>query len=138
MIEEKARAEHRLAFVETFRRWGLIFGRRDRNEDDDEWLVAEYYSSLSHLSVEGFRELTQALKRTVTWFPTIMECLSIIEHDSYNNIFVYRKERMFLNPPKPGLDQIGSDAWWTAALTDARAARQLEDRSGDNWGEDDG
>lgn len=59
-----------------FRRWEIIFKRKDAgNVEAEKWLIAEYYDSLKHLSVEGFAELTRILKAECVFFPSIKECL---------------------------------------------------------------
>jgi hypothetical protein len=69
-------AAHKRAFLETFRRWEIIFKRKDGgNVEAEKWLIAEYYDSLKHLSVEGFAELTRILRDECTFFPSIKECL---------------------------------------------------------------
>lgn len=67
---------HKRAFLETFRRWEILFKRKDgANVEAEKWLIAEYYDSLKHLSPEGFKALTDILKQECTFFPTIRECL---------------------------------------------------------------
>lgn len=67
--------EHKRAFLETFRRWEILFKRKDGDEPAAKWLVAEYYDSLGHLSADGFCALTKILKEECTFFPSIKECL---------------------------------------------------------------
>ena len=69
-------AAHKRAFLETFRRWEILFKRKDGGSvEAEKWLIAEYYDSLKHLSPEGFAALTRILKEECTFFPTIRECL---------------------------------------------------------------
>lgn len=69
--------EHKRAFLRTFRRWEALFKRKDSSVESDKWLIAEYYKSLGHLSEEGFDRLTECLKETCVFFPTIKECLDL-------------------------------------------------------------
>lgn len=72
-------AEHKRAFLETFRRWEVLFKRKDTGDvQADKWLIAEYYDSLGHLSVDGFQTLTRLLKENCTFFPSIKECLDVM------------------------------------------------------------
>lgn len=71
--------EHKRAFLETFRRWEVLFKRKDSGDvQADRWLIAEYYDSLGHLSVEGMNVLTRLMKENCTFFPTIRECLDLM------------------------------------------------------------
>lgn len=76
--------EHKRAFAQTFKRWAILFRRKDGNEDDDRWMMAEYYQSLNFLTAEGFDALTDELKRECTFFPSIRECLLITNPGKYN------------------------------------------------------
>ena len=67
--------DHKRHFLATFRRWSIIFKRRDGDVQDDKWLVAEYYDSLRHLSEAGMDALTDRLKESCIFFPSIRECL---------------------------------------------------------------
>lgn len=69
--------EHRRHFLQTFRRWAMLFKRKDGDVEADKWLIAEYYKSLGHLSEQGLDRLTDVLKETCVFFPTIKECLDI-------------------------------------------------------------
>lgn len=72
-------AEHKRAFLETFRRWEVLFKRKDTGDTQaDKWLIAEYYDSLGHLSAEGFNVLTRLLKENCVFFPSIKECLDLM------------------------------------------------------------
>lgn len=79
-------AEHKRAFLETFRRWEVLFKRKDTGDTQaDKWLIAEYYDSLGHLSPEGFNVLTRLLKENCVFFPSIKECLDLMRpKDSYD------------------------------------------------------
>lgn len=75
---------HKRAFLETFRRWEILFKRKDGDVASAKWLIAEYYASLGHLSEAGFRALTDRLKETCVFFPTIKECLDVTRCDQYD------------------------------------------------------
>lgn len=69
-------ADHKRKFLETFRRWEILFKRKDGgNIETEKWLIAEYYDSLKHLSPAGLDQLTSILKAECIFFPTIKECL---------------------------------------------------------------
>ncbi len=91
-------ADHKRAFLETFRRWEVLFKRKDSGDTQaDKWLIAEYYDSLKHLSPKGFDALTRLLKENCIFFPTIKECLDAMrprDHFDYAHPFlaVARKE----------------------------------------------
>jgi hypothetical protein len=71
--------DHKRAFLETFRRWEALFKRKDTGDTQaDKWLIAEYYDSLGHLSIDGLQALTRLLKENCTFFPTIRECLDLM------------------------------------------------------------
>ena len=71
--------DHKRAFLETFRRWEVLFKRKDAGDmQAEKWLIAEYYDSLGHLSLEGMNVLTRMLKENCTFFPTIRECLELM------------------------------------------------------------
>ena len=70
---------HKRAFLETFRRWEVLFKRKDAGDmQAEKWLIAEYYDSLGYLSADGFDVLTRLLKENCTFFPTIRECLDLM------------------------------------------------------------
>lgn len=69
--------EHKKHFAQTFKRWAVLFKRKDGDVESDKWLMAEYYDSLRHLSPAGFDMLTKALKEVSIFFPTIAECLEV-------------------------------------------------------------
>lgn len=72
-------AEHKRAFFEMFRRWEVLFKRKDTGDvQADKWLIAEYYDSLGHLSPDGMQALTRLLKENCTFFPSIRECLDLM------------------------------------------------------------
>ena len=68
-------ADHKRHFLQTFRRWSILFKRKDGDVENDKWLVAEYYDSLKHLSEAGMDALTRQLKEACIFFPSIRECL---------------------------------------------------------------
>lgn len=70
--------DHKRAFVTNFRRWSVLFKRKDGDVEADKWLIAEYYKSLQHLTPAGFDKLTDILKETCIFFPTIRECLEAV------------------------------------------------------------
>lgn len=71
--------DHKRAFVQTFKRWDKLFKRKDSGDvESEKWLIAEYYDSLGHLTPAGFEKLTDILKETCTFFPTIRECLDAV------------------------------------------------------------
>lgn len=96
--------EHKRLFLRTFRRWEMLFKRKDSDVESDKWLIAEYYKSLGHLSVDGLDRLTDELKARCTFFPTIRECLEVINPPkySYHNPF-YNAPRMFIPGGHPAL-----------------------------------
>lgn len=66
-------------FLQVFRRWEALFKRADRGDvEAEKWLIADYFKSLGHLSPEGMEALTDELKAKCTFFPTIKECLEIM------------------------------------------------------------
>lgn len=75
---------HRRHFVQTFRRWSMLFKRKDGDVEADKWLIAEYYKSLGHLSETGMDRLTDVLKESHTFFPTIRECLEATRCGQYD------------------------------------------------------
>lgn len=80
----KAEIEHKRAFLQMFRRWEILFKRKDSDEPAAKWLVAEYYKSLGQLSPAGFEALTECLKERCTFFPTIRECIELIRPPKYS------------------------------------------------------
>lgn len=76
MAEEIERKKH---FLQVFRRWEALFKRADRGDiQAEKWLIADYFKSLGHLSPEGLEALTDELKAKCIFFPTIKECLEIM------------------------------------------------------------
>lgn len=70
--------DHKRKFLQTFRRWEILFKRKDGGDvEAEKWLIAEYYDSLRHLTPEGFDTLTRLLKERCTFFPTIRECIDL-------------------------------------------------------------
>lgn len=115
--------DRKLHFLKTFRRWEMLFKRADRGDGEAEkWLISEYYKSLGELDEHGLELLTDELKTRCTFFPTIKECLEIINPPrySYANPFNNGAHRL---GQRRGLDEIGSPEWMNAArnqLTDQR------------------
>lgn len=88
-------AVHKRKFLETFRRWEILFKRKDGGDiQAEKWLIAEYYDSLKHLSVDGFDMLTKRLKETCVFFPTIKECMEATRPNG-----PYDWSHPFLNKP---------------------------------------
>ena len=89
-LEQSTRASngsddaHKRHFLQTFRRWSILFKRKENNVDDDKWLTAEYYDALRHLSEAGLDELTKILRESCTFFPTIKECLDATRYGPYD------------------------------------------------------
>jgi len=77
--------ERKRVFLETFRRWEVLFKRSDKGDvQAAKWLIAEYFDSLGHLSPKGLNELTRQLKERCIFFPTIHECLKVINAHRYD------------------------------------------------------
>ena len=77
-----------------------MFKRADSGSiEQDKWLIAEYFKSLGHLSPEGLDALTDQLKRRCTFFPTIRECLDIINvaplSGEWGNPFINRRPALY-------------------------------------------
>ena len=71
--------ERKWNFLMVFRRWEALFKRADRGDiQAEKWLIADYFKSLGHLSPEGLEALTDELKAKCIFFPTIRECLEIM------------------------------------------------------------
>ena len=93
-------------FLKVFRRWEALFKRADRGDvEAEKWLIADYFKSLGHLSAEGLEALTDELKVRCTFFPTIKECLEIMNPPrfDYASKFYGMKhlgERAFLAAPE--------------------------------------
>jgi hypothetical protein len=93
-------------FLQVFRRWEALFKRADRGDvEAEKWLIADYFKSLGHLSAEGLEALTDELKARCTFFPTIKECLEIMNPPrfDYANKFYGMKhlgEQSFLAAPE--------------------------------------
>lgn len=97
--EENARKRY---FLHVFRRWEALFKRADRGDiQAEKWLIADYFKSLGHLSAEGLEALTDELKKTCIFFPTIKECLEITNPGRYDfgNPF-YRMRHLNAGDPK--------------------------------------
>ena len=82
--QTSSEADHKRHFLETFRRWSILFKRKDGDVQSDKWLVAEYYDSLRHLSEQGMDALTGRLKETCIFFPSIKECLDLTRAGQYD------------------------------------------------------
>ncbi len=88
--------DHKRKFLETFRRWEVLFKRKDAGDvQAEKWLIAEYYDSLKHLSEAGFEALTRQLKENYVFFPTIKECLDLTRPNG-----PYDWSHPFLNKPE--------------------------------------
>lgn len=80
-----AEIEHKRAFLQMFRRWEVLFKRADRGDvQADKWLIAEYYKTLGRLTPWQMDALTEELKARCTFFPTIKECLEVINPPRYS------------------------------------------------------
>lgn len=89
-------AEHKRKFLETFRRWEILFKRKDGGDiQAEKWLIAEYYDALKHLSCDGFDALTRQLRESCVFFPTIKECLDLTKPKDR-----YDWAHPFLNAPQ--------------------------------------
>lgn len=95
--------DHKRLFLETFRRWEILFKRKDTGDTQaDKWLIAEYYDSLGHLSAEGLQALTRLLKAECTFFPTIRECLNLIKpNDRYDWGHPFLNKPQMFTAPAP-------------------------------------
>ena len=121
LAEEIQRKKH---FLQVFRRWEALFKRADRGDvEAEKWLIADYFKSLGHLSPEGLEALTDELKARCTFFPTIKECLEIMNPPrfEYSSKFYGMKhlgERKFLAAPeKPNhrlMAQVNADRLLTS------------------------
>lgn len=94
----------------------MLFKRKDGDVEADKWLIAEYYKSLSHLSADGLDKLTELLKQTHTFFPTVRECLDATRCGKYDwgHPFVSQhlegpNRLMRALPPAAPVRQIGYD-----------------------------
>lgn len=77
--------ERKRHFLTVMLRWQSLFKRADSGSiESDKWLLAEYYKSLGHLSRQGLDTLTDELKERCTFFPSIKECLEIINPPKYS------------------------------------------------------
>lgn len=108
---------HKRHFLQTFRRWEVLFKRKDGDVQSDKWLIAEYYKSLGHLSEAGLDVLTDALKETCVFFPTIKECLDLTRpKDRYDWAHPFLNKPHLMRAPAsaplrltPPAEQIGYD-----------------------------
>lgn len=91
----------------------MLFKRKDADVESDKWLIAEYYKSLGHLSEAGLDKLTEILKETNVFFPTIKECLDATRCGQYDWGHPFRSPRMLRSAPPASLAaparQIGYD-----------------------------
>jgi hypothetical protein len=109
---------HKRKFLEAFRRWEILFRRKDGGDvQAEKWLIAEYYDSLKHLSNEGFEALTRQLKESCTFFPSVKECLELTRPASrfdWAHPFLNKPEFFAPRPTAPQLAapvrQISHDA----------------------------
>lgn len=96
-----------------FKRWEVLFKRRDGEQAAEQWLIAEYFDSLQHLSRADMDALTATLKRTATFFPSIKECMDLAprQYDTTS------------------ANAIGSPAWYEAdRIERAEAKLAIEDQ----------
>ena len=125
LAEENERKRH---FLQTFRRWEALFKRTDRGDvQAEKWLIADYFKSLGHLSEEGLEALTDELKARCVFFPTIKECLEILnpKRFDYANPFYSLRHlggdpKMLAAPEKPDVRR----------LAQIRDERQIEYKDG--------
>lgn len=100
-------AEHKRAFLRTFRRWAILFKGKDMAVEDEKWLIAEYYRALSFLTEAGFAALTEELVKKNTFFPTIAECMAIANpaKRDYSTVFACHRDQVttFLRSAPPAL-----------------------------------
>lgn len=98
--------ERKRRFLQVFRRWEALFKRADRGDvQAEKWLIADYFKSLGHLSPEGLEALTDELKAKCIFFPTIKECLDIMnpKRFDYSSKFYGSKhlgDKSFLAAPE--------------------------------------
>ena len=101
--EVNARKRH---FLQVFKRWEAVFKRADKGDVMmEKFMIAEYYKSLGFLTPHGLELLTDTLKKRCTFFPTIKECLDIVNVPSASqdwlNPFINPKPLMFHERGKP-------------------------------------
>lgn len=101
-------------FLKTFRRWEMLFRRRDGDIDSDRWLIAEYYRALGHLPEYWLDKLTDALIRQCTFFPSIAECLKLMECGRYD--YGHDFHSLAHGRRDQDSEQIGTTAWRQAQL----------------------
>ena len=99
-LNSSADLDRRRYFLTMFRRWEALFKRADRGDvEAEKWMIAEYYKSLGHLSRDGLEALTEQLKRRCTFFPSIRECLEIVNvpqlSGDWSNPFINRPDRLY-------------------------------------------
>jgi len=104
--------ERKRHFLTIMKRWGSVFKRADSADIEKEmWLIAEYFKALGHLSPAGLEALTEQLLRKCTFFPSIRECLEIVNvpqlSGQWGNPFInrpaalYHDQRAALAAPRP-------------------------------------
>ena len=124
MAEEIERKKH---FLQVFRRWEALFKRADRGDiQAEKWLIADYFKSLGHLSPEGLEALTDELKAKCIFFPTIKECLEIMNpaRFDYGSKFYGLKhlgDKSFLAAPETPNNRIASQIEAERLLTSSGA-----------------
>lgn len=107
--------------MQVMRRWQAIFKRADTGDiETDKLMLAEYYKSLGHLGPHGWDLLTEELKTRCTFFPTIKECLEVINPARYDYASPFYRTRR-------DVDAIGSPEWMDAARLDYQEAKRLTD-----------
>lgn len=84
-----------------FRRWERLFKRKDGDVESDKWLIADYYKSLGHLSESGLERLTDTLKETCVFFPTIKECLDATRCGRFDYAHPFFNKQALLRSPEP-------------------------------------
>lgn len=108
--------ERKRAFLQTFRRWEILFRRKDGDIAADRWLIAEYYKVLGHLPPPSLDTLTDMLIRECTFFPSIAECLRLMRCDRYD--YSHPFHSLTHRPRDNDADAIGTTAWHRAQIED--------------------
>lgn len=123
LAEENARKR---AFLQTFKRWEVLFRRRDGDMEADRWLIAEYFRALGHLSQHALNTLTDMLIRQCTFFPSIAECLKLMECGRYD--YSHPFHHIAHSVSDDDRDQIGTTAWRRAELGKHGEAAQIANK----------
>jgi len=94
--------ERKRHFLTVMKRWAAVFKRADSGDIEKEmWLIAEYFKAIGHLSPAGLEALTEQLLRKCTFFPTIRECIEIIEvpqlSGQWGNPFINRNPALYVD-----------------------------------------